>query len=53
MVDLHRPMRPNQMPGLRFGKVTPQMVMRLLSLITISLKYSPARLPEGNSFGRF
>jgi hypothetical protein len=43
MVDLHRPMRADQMPALRFRKVAPQIVMPLLSQITIALEYSLAQ----------
>jgi hypothetical protein len=53
MVDLHRPMRANQMPGLHFGKVAPQIVMRLLPQITIVLEYSLAWPQRRKSFGRF
>jgi hypothetical protein len=53
MVDLHRPMRTNQMPTLRFRKVAQQIVMRLLPAITIALEYSPARPRWRNPFGRF
>jgi hypothetical protein len=53
MVDLHRPMRANQMPALRFGKVVPQIVMRVLSQIKIAAKYSPAQPLQRISFGRF
>jgi hypothetical protein len=53
MVDLHRLMRANQMPTLRFGKAAPQIVMRLLPLVTIALKYSPVQSRQRNSFGRF
>jgi hypothetical protein len=53
MVDLHRPMRANQMPALRFGKVAPQIVMLLLPQITIALENSLTRLRRRNPFGRF
>jgi hypothetical protein len=53
MMDLHRFIRANQMPTLRFGKVVPQIVMRLLSLVTIALKYSLRRPRQRNPFGRF
>jgi hypothetical protein len=53
MVDLHRPMRANQMPALRFGKVAPQIVTPLLPAITIALEYSLVRRLRRNSFGRF
>jgi hypothetical protein len=53
MVDFHRPMRTNEMPTLRFGKVAPQIVMRLLPRITIALEYSLVRAAQRNSFGRF
>jgi hypothetical protein len=53
MVDLHRPMRANQMPTLRFGKNAPQIVMPLLSQITIALEYSLTRHRRRNPFGRF
>jgi hypothetical protein len=53
MVDVHRPMRSNQMQPLHFGKVLPEMVMRLLSLITIAFEHSPVRLSQRKSFGRF
>jgi hypothetical protein len=53
MVDLHRLMRANQRPALRFGKVAPQIVMPLLPQITIALEYSPVRAPRRKTFGRF
>jgi hypothetical protein len=53
MVDLHRPMRANQIPALNFRKVAPQIVMPPLSQITIALEYSPARPRRRNPFGRF
>jgi hypothetical protein len=53
MVDLHRPMRANQMPGLRFGKIAPQIVTLMLSQITIAMEYSLLRPPQRNPFGRF
>jgi hypothetical protein len=46
-------MRTNQIPTLRFGKVVPQIVMRLLPAITIALEYSSARPGWRNPFGRF
>jgi hypothetical protein len=53
MVDLHRPMRANQIPTLRFRKVTPQIVMPLLLPITIELEYSPELASQRKSFGSF
>jgi hypothetical protein len=46
-------MHANQIPTLRFRKVTPQIVMRLLLPITIALECSPERASQRNSFGRF